>query len=176
MRQKCIDDATKAIEANRHLTSAYLTRGLVFAKLQIADNARADFDAAIREDSKAVRAYYNRGVLSFNQRRVDAAIKDFQKAAELQPNDPLLDYRLFQCYQQKRDAILADKYRRKVQEKTNEIRQAPESFLMDSAADMPAKAKSPGALQPDIEADPLEMAKKELERKLDATAEKQGRA
>ena len=67
LRQKCIDDATAAIAANRHLARAYLTRGLAYANLQIADKALADFNAAIREDPKMVKAYYNRAVLFAKQ-------------------------------------------------------------------------------------------------------------
>ena len=90
MRQKCIDDATKAIDANRHLARAYLMRGLVYANQQIPEKALADFNAAIREDPKMARHITTAAsTSSIKQRHLDAAIKDFEKAGKLQPDNPI---------------------------------------------------------------------------------------
>ncbi len=93
LRQKCIDDATEAIAANRHLARAYLTRGLAYATQSLTEKALADFNAAIREDPKMVRAYYNRGILFTKTRRFAAAIKDFEEAGKLQPAAAVIDMR-----------------------------------------------------------------------------------
>ncbi len=171
LRQKCIDDATEAIGANRHLARAYLTRGLAYANQQIAEKALTDFNAAIREDPKMVKAYYNRGVLFAKRLQLDAAISDFVEGSKLQPNNPLYDVRLGQCYQQKGDMISATRYYRSHEEKIKKARQDQESFLNDTT-DFIFKPKKAAELEPDVDSDPLDKAKKDLEKKLDATAEK----
>jgi len=171
LRQKCIDDATEAIGVNRHLARAYLTRGLAYANQQIAEKALADFNAAIREDPKMAKAYYNRGVLFAKQLRLDAAIKDFEDGSKLQPNNPLYDVRLRQIYQQKDDKILANQYYRSSKVKIDKARQDQESMLTE-ATDFTFKPKKAAELQPDTDLEPLDKAKKDLEKKLDATAER----
>ncbi|MGA2259359.1 MAG: tetratricopeptide repeat protein, partial [Thermoguttaceae bacterium] len=166
--QKCIDDATEAIGANRHMARAYLTRGLAYYAQELWEKAVADFSAAIREDPKMASAYYNRGALLAKQpnlRFLDAAIKDFEEASKLQPENAMFYLRIGQCYEQKGDAILATAYLKKWREKTKEQenRNVPEDFRV--------KHRSAPDLQPDIDLEPLEKAKKDLEQKLDATAE-----
>ena len=171
-RQKCIADATAAIAANRHMARAYLTRGLAYARQQIVEKALADFNAAIREDPKAVKAYYNRAVLHVKMFQLDAAAKDFEDASNLQPDEPLFDFRLWQIHQSKRDPILASKYLRQYQEK-EKARKGPAGSL-DDPADFISRPKlrTEAELKPDIDLDPLERAKRDLEKELDATAEK----
>jgi tetratricopeptide (TPR) repeat protein len=44
-----------------------------------------DYTKAIELNPKFADAYYNRGLLRFNNRRDDGAIRDFTKAIELKP-------------------------------------------------------------------------------------------
>jgi tetratricopeptide (TPR) repeat protein len=132
------------------------------------DRALDDFNSAIREDPKMAKAYYNRGVLFFNsQRLLDAAIKDFEQARNLEPDSPLPDFRLGQCFQQKPDTILANKYYKSWREKLDKGRKDQEDIL----ADIIFKPKKKQDLRPDVDLEPLEKAKRELEHCLDGTAE-----
>ncbi|MGO9110341.1 MAG: tetratricopeptide repeat protein, partial [Thermoguttaceae bacterium] len=174
LRQKCIDDATAAVRANRHLARAYLTRGLAYANQQFPKEALADFNTAIREDPKMVRAYYYRGDLLAKQpdpRNWDAAIKDFEEASDLQPTSALtalIDYRLYLIYRQKGDPIMTPKYYKKWQENKEKVRQEQASFLdPTSEISVKPKARPEPELQPDTEVDPLDKAKKDLENELD---------
>ncbi len=169
LRQKCIDDATEAIRANRHLAKAYLTRGLAYARQQIPEKALADFNAAIREDPKLVRAYYNRAVLFNNQRRFNEAIKDFQQASKLLPQSSLIYHRLFQIYQEVNDVILLNKYYAKWQESLKQDQQ--EQDLEAAEFSVKHKPAREPEVRPDSELEPIDRAKIDLEKKLDATAE-----
>ena len=199
LRQKCIDDATQAIAANRHMAKAYLTRALVYARQQVMDKARDDFDAAIREDPRMVKARYNRGVLHYdlgvthhnrglllsNQDQLDAAnkefeqenlelnaaIKDFEESVALDPDKPLYDKCLGQCYQLKNDVIMVNKYFKSMQDKNARIRQGMEESV-ENRTDFVFKPKKLPDLQPDSDMEPIDKAKIELEKELDATAEK----
>ena len=170
-RQKCIDDATQAIDANRHLARAYLTRGLAYATQQIPEKALADFNAAIREDPKMVRAYYCRGMLLFKQLHPDLAIKDFKEASKLRPSDPSIDYRLAQVYREMRDPILEQQYLKNARDKAQKVRKEQQN-LLEEPADFVLKPKKLPEFQPDVEPDALQKAKQALEKKLDATAER----
>ncbi len=170
-RQNCIDDSTRAIETSPHLARAYLTRGL--ANQSLPEKALTDFNAAIREDPRMVRAYFNRAVLFFNNRQVDAAIKDFEEAEKLRPNSDEIDKRLLQCYQQKQDPIMINKYYMQLQEKVNRERSRVEQELEVGDLIGGHKAKGPVDAQSDADLDPLNQAKRALEKKLDQTADKE---
>ena len=184
LRQKCIADATAAIDANRHLAVAYFTRGLAYANQHVTGKALVDFNTAIREDSKLVKAYYNRGVLFDQQYEIrtrlndsakageflNAAILDFEEACKLKPSSALTYFRLCQVYQQKGDPILSNKYYMQWQEKEKSAR-ARQELDLDAPA-FAVKRKLVPELQPDGDLQPLDKAKRDLEDKLDATAEK----
>jgi tetratricopeptide (TPR) repeat protein len=171
LRRRCVEDATEAIKANRHVAKAYLTRALSYCKLDMADKALADFTSAIREDPKMLLAYYNRAVLFAQKGFVDAAVKDFNECENLAPENPLVAYRLLQCYDAKQDRILAPKYAQRFKELQKRARptvslEDPTDFLSG-----PKTTKLP-EVKPDDDLDPLEKAKSDLEHKLDATKEK----
>jgi len=166
-RQKCVDDATAAIGADRHLAQAYLVRGLVYSTEQLPEKALADFNAAIREDPKLSGAFYNRGILSLSRRRLDAAIKDFEEASRLEPGNPLIYLRIGQCYRDKGDPILAGANF----SKADKLRSGQES-PSNKPGDFSTGSKIAPDDRPDTELDPLEKAKRDLEKKLDATTER----
>lgn len=95
-RQKCIDNATKELEANRRAILTRLLRGLAYADSRRFEAAYDDLSAVIHEDPLASKAYFNRGVVCFMASRQapstrvpqlqQASIKDFTRAIELQPN------------------------------------------------------------------------------------------
>jgi len=174
--QKCIDDATAAVAANRHLARAYLTRALAYVNQQLSKEAVLDFSAAIREDPKMVRAYYYRGDLLAKQsdpRNWDAAIKDFEEAGSLQPTAAEVDRRLYLIYRQKGDPIMTPKYYKSWQEKLNKARQ-DQASIFDPASEISVKPRPNYVpdLQPDADVNPVDKAQKQLEKELDATAER----
>jgi tetratricopeptide (TPR) repeat protein len=183
--EKCIADATKAIEANPHLAKAYLTRGVSYAKRldmnnslnakqQDMNNALVDFSSAIREDPKLIAAYYYRGrvcIIARQPRLLDQAIKDFEEASKLAPNNARFCDCLLQCWHAKGDPIMEAQYRKKLQEIIDLHRQERASEI--GAEDFKPRLKPQTDLRPDItDLDPLEIAKKSLEKKLDASAER----
>lgn len=183
--QKCIEDATEALRVNHHLAKAYLTRGLVYAYQEAANKALDDFNAAVREDPSNARAYYNRGVLDYKQfqlhaklnnlekagKLLNAAITDFEEASKLQPKNAWPILRLGQCFAAKGDAILSNKYMKVWQERQATARQEQESFLDSFDFMVKRKPEPEPELRPDSDLEPLEKAKMDLEKKLDATAE-----
>ena len=113
------------------------------------------------------RAYYNRGVLLVKQLVLDdAAIKDFEEASKLQPGKCFVYYRLGQCYRQKGEAILASGILREGEKAVKEQENFGTRLRIFSSTQGGAGPRS------DAELSPLEKAKKDLEKKLDATAEK----
>jgi tetratricopeptide (TPR) repeat protein len=168
MRQKCIESATKALEANRHLPAILLLRGLAYANSGRANLAGADFTAAIADDPKLAKAYYYRGVYYNNAGMLNEAIKDFTKAVDLQPNATMVYYRLEEDYNKIGDSVSAAAAHSKFIELTDKIKQgranavsSPEEMIGNAAKFMEPEAGA--ALQPLIK------AQKELEKKLDDT-------
>jgi tetratricopeptide (TPR) repeat protein len=60
-------------------------RGQLRARAGKSDEARADFDLAIRVDSKCWRALHNRGVLAAQAGQFEPAFDDFHRTIELNP-------------------------------------------------------------------------------------------
>jgi tetratricopeptide (TPR) repeat protein len=187
--QKSIDDATAAIAANRHMASAYVTRGVDYYNQQSPERAFADFTAAIREDPKIARAYGNRGTLFYRLARaratikdvqnadkfLDAAIKDFEDASSLEPANYDYDVWLCRCYKQKDVPVLASHYLDQAREKARRSRQELDEGVLDASNDFVVTPKKAAGLEPDAadsDLDPLAKAQKDLEKLLDATAEK----
>jgi tetratricopeptide (TPR) repeat protein len=61
-------------------------RGQLRARAGKTDEARADFDLAIRVDAKCWRALHNRGVLAAQAGQFEPAFDDFHQTIELNPN------------------------------------------------------------------------------------------
>ena len=82
------DQATPEETAfGRQLASWTLNRrGQLRAGAGRTDEAMADFDTAIRLDSKCWRAIHNRGVLYAQAGQLEAAFDDFQRTTDLNPN------------------------------------------------------------------------------------------
>ncbi len=98
---------------------------------------------------------------------MDAAIKDFEEAGNLQPNADVIDYRLYLIYRHKGDPIMTAKYYKSWQEKARKGRNDLAS-LVEPTTELAPKSKAEPGFQPDTDVDPLEAAKKELEKELDA--------
>jgi tetratricopeptide (TPR) repeat protein len=170
--QQCVDNATRALEANRHQPELYIRRGLAHANSRNLPQAFSDLSAAIGEDPLAAKAYFLRAVVLVNASHLDDAIKDFTKAIELQPNYAIAYKRRGEVYKALGDPVSAaadgQKYKELVarlkQELSSSVDRPDESF---GKAEEPSLAAELGpAFQP------LVKAKKELEAKLDASAVK----
>ena len=184
LAKKCVEDATKAIDINRHLAAAYLTRGIGYAFQSTTENSFADFTAAIREDSKLAQAYFNRGLVLVQeyqekakkndfgtaQKLLDAAVTDFEQQIALQPNNLKCAAYLAQCYRWKNDQLMFEKYAKKFKDAKDMALQAVEGSF-ENPGDPLMRAKKSPELLPDSELEPVDLAKRELEKRLDATGE-----
>jgi len=65
--------------------SAYLMRGNAYAIRHWWDNARADFDIAVKLNPKSADAYNNRGRIYLETGRQQEALADFNAALKLNP-------------------------------------------------------------------------------------------
>ena len=114
-----------------------------------------------------VRGYFNRGVLDATHSRWEAAIKDFEEAGKLQPNAAEVDRRLYLIYRAPRsghDSQVRRQFSAKDQTGPGRTRGSSAEFIL--------RPKRGPELRPDADLDPLDKAKAELLKKLDATAEK----
>jgi tetratricopeptide (TPR) repeat protein len=185
-RQKCIDSATKELEASHgpHAgapLSTRLLRGLAYADSRKFDAAYDDLNAVIHDDPLASKAYFYRGVVCFMASQKDsspraaqllqASIKDFTRAIELQPN-------YASAYKSRGDdyhaigndlaassdyATLAE-LRKQFQDEQNQSANRTDELLARPQQQFAAK------LGPEFQ--PLIAAWKELEKKLDAALKK----
>jgi len=171
MRQKCIDNATKALEANRHLPAILVLRGLAYANSGRQELGFADFTAAIIEDPKSAVAHFHRGVFFNNANRLNEAIKEFTTAIELQPNATLAYLRRAEVYKRTGDELNYQIDVKKFKELTDKIKQE-RADAISLPEELFGKAAKP--LEPEFGAalQPLVKAQQELEKKLDATAVK----
>jgi tetratricopeptide (TPR) repeat protein len=79
---------TKAIQLAPNRAEAYYNRGLIFGKdKDELASAIADFDTVIRLKPQDFEAYYSRGLSYSTKGDKLSALKDFQKAYELNPKD-----------------------------------------------------------------------------------------
>jgi tetratricopeptide (TPR) repeat protein len=79
---------TKAIQFAPNRAEAYYNRGLIFSKdKDELASAIADFDTVIRLKPQDFEAYYSRGLSYSTKGDKLGALKDFQKARELNPKD-----------------------------------------------------------------------------------------
>ncbi len=65
---------------------AFLDLGRAWQGVRSAERARACFAQAIKINPKFSEAYYNLGVLDYNDGNIDAAIENYTRAIELNPN------------------------------------------------------------------------------------------
>ena len=173
-RQKCIADASEAVPLNRHLARAYLTRGLAYGNQADPDKALADFNAAIREDPRMAKAYYNRGVLLKQHAPLGCVpSRTSTRRANLQPNSAKVDQRLYADLQTKRRSDLDGQVLR-VMARKGEQSKGPARGGLGCPVEFVVKPDGAGNGTPSglrrwsLSTRPS----MDLEKKLDATAEK----
>lgn len=119
---------TKAIQLAPNRTEPYFNRGLIFGrnKDELA-NAITDFDVVIRLKPQDSNAYYNRGLSYSTKGDKLSALKDFQKAIELNPQDTKIRISLIgllKAMGRSDEAILQEQITRSLIQKENEYNQA----------------------------------------------------
>ncbi len=87
-----IDDFTKAIELNSNNPDHFLSRGAVYTRLRILDNAISDFTKALVIKPDYDVAYINRGRVLYAMGQYNDALGDFKKAVSFRPNDPEFNF------------------------------------------------------------------------------------
>jgi lipoprotein NlpI len=85
-KDKAVELATKAIDADPKDPRGYLCRGTVQETLRHHDEAVADFDRCIAIDPKLAEAYQRRGCERFKCGKVVESVADFDKYLELRPD------------------------------------------------------------------------------------------
>jgi tetratricopeptide (TPR) repeat protein len=83
-----IEGCTAAIQSDRrpeNLYSAYYNRGIAYFRTGQYESAIADFDQAVRLDSRSAFAFNNRGMALARVGQYDKAIDDFDQAIALEP-------------------------------------------------------------------------------------------
>jgi superkiller protein 3 len=89
-----------------------------------------DFYAkAIELDPKSVESFYNRGLILFEQNRVEESLVEFEKALEIKPDDPEFLEMAGRCYIHQADFKKAIDYLEKA--KLNSPDQTKIEFLED---------------------------------------------
>ena len=84
---------------------AWLANG----KLQLDQEARAQFVEAIRLDPSMAKAHKNLGLAYLNLEQLDQALKSLQEAVRLDPKDPQTHYALCVYYARKGDTQAANR-------------------------------------------------------------------
>jgi serine protease Do len=77
-----LNDFNQAIQLDSNLAGAYLGRGLVQSALNNPQAAIADYTQALQFGDD-ILAYYNRGIVQYNEGQKQQAIQDLQKSADL---------------------------------------------------------------------------------------------
>ncbi len=73
------------LENDAHNITAYLSRGAAYLKLNLLDQAWADFDRAIAIVPDHARAFHMRGLVEEKRGEYGRALSDFDRAIELDP-------------------------------------------------------------------------------------------
>jgi lipoprotein NlpI len=85
-KDKAVELATKAIDADPKEPRGYLFRGIVHDALRKHAEAVADFDKCIDLDPKLADAYQRRGSTQFKRGKITESLADFDKYLELKPD------------------------------------------------------------------------------------------
>lgn len=84
----------QAHETDPTASETFYNAGLLYLELDSLDAAQDMFDIAIGNDPVYAKAYYYRGMAAEWQENWDAAIADYERAQEIDPNIPSLNERI----------------------------------------------------------------------------------
>ena len=82
---KSIELFTKAIQGDAPSALNHVSRGAAYLKLDMLEQAKADFDIAVSIDPGYARAYHMRGLAREKHGDDQAALADFDRAIDLNP-------------------------------------------------------------------------------------------
>lgn len=94
--------ACKKILANC-LSDVYIDKAYAFAVQADYDNSFEYLGGAITANPKSVEAYYQRAFVFFSQKRIDAAIADYEKVNELSRDYVNVHFNMASCFYRKKD-------------------------------------------------------------------------
>lgn len=83
---KCIERLSQAIELDPVFTLAFKSRGAAYLRLNMAEEAIADFNTVVEMIPGNARAYHLRGLACAKTGDNDKALDNFNQAIELQSN------------------------------------------------------------------------------------------
>ncbi|MCK6577588.1 MAG: tetratricopeptide repeat protein [Anaerolineae bacterium] len=98
-----VDSMTKAIAAFPNQPEYYAARGLMHFDDANFDEARADFEHALKLFKVELLAHYGLGMLAFREEQWDAALEHFRIAYNVNPQRPETLYYLSLTYYHRRD-------------------------------------------------------------------------
>src|SRR5262249_38177838 len=87
--REAFDDGTRALERNATHAEARQERAFAANELGWYDWALGDLNEVIRLNDRDARAYANRAFAHTGKKEKALALRDAEKAAELEPNNPL---------------------------------------------------------------------------------------
>ncbi|MBE9042595.1 tetratricopeptide repeat protein [Oscillatoriales cyanobacterium LEGE 11467] len=89
-RQREIDRATKALEANPNDIEAYIQRAQARSWLEDVRGAKADYDRVVSLATDEVRSYLERASFYAETENYQQAVLDYDRALALDPKDPIV--------------------------------------------------------------------------------------
>lgn len=111
--RKKFDDAHEnlgyAIELLPHRAEFYAARGFFHLEDGEPDEAREDFEEALKRNQYEMLAHYGLGILAYQDSEWDEAIERFRRARAADMNRPESAYYLALAYHRKRDNLNAER-------------------------------------------------------------------
>ncbi len=83
--EKALQIFDELLAEHTEYKEAHLARALTLLQMERFDEARESFDRAIEFDDRFANAYANRGILNDRVGQHEAALRDYRKALELDP-------------------------------------------------------------------------------------------
>lgn len=145
-----IEALTHALQALPHKSEYLAARGLIYLDDGEPDNARADFEEALRRFQYEMLANYGMGVLEYKANHWDAALAYFLKAHYADQKRPETLYYLALTYYRMGDLVNATNYMVRANEAfeaANDKRKADAGrWLREFSKHLASKAPRQGAL------------------------------
>jgi tetratricopeptide (TPR) repeat protein len=114
---KALEFVNRALEYDEKLTTAWVNRGIILSHIGDLTESISSFDKALAVEPDNTMAMLQKGgVLNDRLRLHDEAIKLFNKAARIDPNNPVCWWNLSQAFMGKNDFEQAIQYLDKVLE------------------------------------------------------------